>query len=88
MAPAIGRSRPSVAPDPAQMRAALMQLNRHVKQHAEAVGERFTEEARAIHRGDAAERPIWGQASPTDASDLRDEGIDVVPLPDVPDHDA
>ncbi|MBC7987212.1 MAG: DUF1178 family protein, partial [Sphingomonadaceae bacterium] len=38
-------------------------------------------EARAIHAGEADERPIHGQASVGDARALIDEGIPVAPLP-------
>lgn len=50
----------------------------------EDVGERFADEARAIHHGDAPARHIRGQASPEQAESLRDEGIEVLALP-VPD---
>ncbi len=45
------------------------------------VGERFADEARAIHLGEAEARAIHGQATPQEADDLRDEGIKVAPLP-------
>lgn len=87
MAPAIGRRRQTPA-DPAKVRAALAQLARHVKANAENVGARFPDEARKIHEGVSDERPIWGQATLEDARTLREDGIDVLPLPDVPEHDA
>ncbi len=45
------------------------------------VGERFADEARAIHLGEAEARANHGQATPREADDLRDEGIAVAPLP-------
>ncbi len=45
------------------------------------VGDRFPEEARAIHLGDAEARSIHGRASRADAQSLADEGIPVAPLP-------
>ena len=45
------------------------------------VGERFADEARRIHYGEAAERGIRGRASHDEAEALRDEGIDVHALP-------
>jgi hypothetical protein len=45
------------------------------------VGERFADEARAIHLGESEARAIHGQATPKEADDLRDEGIPVAPLP-------
>jgi len=44
----------------------------------EDVGDRFPEEARRIHYGEAQERGIRGRASPEDAHALREEGIEVV----------
>ena len=44
----------------------------------EDVGDRFPEEARRIHYGEAEERSIRGRASAQDAQSLRDEGIEVV----------
>ncbi len=44
----------------------------------EDVGDRFPEEARRIHYGEAQERGIRGRATPEDADALRDEGIEVV----------
>jgi hypothetical protein len=44
----------------------------------EDVGDRFPEEARRIHYGEATERGIRGRASAEDAEALRDEGIEVV----------
>ena len=48
---------------------------------AEDVAERFPEEARKIHYGEAPLRGIRGQASLADTLELLDEGIPVLPLP-------
>ncbi len=61
--------------------AQWMKMVRHVLAHTEDVGVRFADEARRIHYGDAAERGIRGQATPDEREALRDEGIDVMPLP-------
>ncbi|MFP4270385.1 MAG: DUF1178 family protein, partial [Alphaproteobacteria bacterium] len=37
---------------------------------------------------EAEDRPIFGRASGEEARALREEGIEVHALPDVPDHDA
>jgi len=70
------------------MRAALRELVRRVKSGAEDVGTGFAAEARRIHDGEAEDRPIWGRATGDDARALREDGIDVQPLPDLPEHDA
>ena len=50
---------------------------RHLIDSTEDVGERFPEEARRIHYGEAQGRGIRGQASREDADALREEGIEV-----------
>ena len=51
---------------------------RQVIKNTEDVGERFPEEARRIHYGEAQERAIRGHASPADTDALREEGIQVM----------
>jgi hypothetical protein len=99
MAPAVGRKDKSeiqVAPkDPQpmaiisdkerEMRAMLRTLREHVTRTAEHVGDRFAEEARKMHYGEADQRSIYGEANPAEAKALVEEGIDVLPLPLVPD---
>jgi hypothetical protein len=67
------------------MRAMLKALREHVTKTADYVGERFADEARKIHYGEIEHRPIYGEANPDDARALLDEGIEVHPLPVVPD---
>ncbi|MFT4193878.1 DUF1178 family protein [Ottowia sp.] len=66
---------------PAAMQAAWLHLVRQVMAQTEDVGERFAEEARRIHYGEADERAIRGQATREQTEELLDEGIAVVPLP-------
>jgi hypothetical protein len=54
---------------------------RQVMAHTEDVGERFAEEARRMHYGEADERAIRGQATLEQTEELLDEGIAVLPLP-------
>lgn len=63
------------------LQSAWMQAVAHVLAHTVDVGDRFAEEARRIHYGEVEERAIRGRASSDDARALRDEGIDVTPLP-------
>ena len=77
---------PMIAAEPErQLRALLRAVREQVVASAEHVGDRFADEARAIHYGDAEDRAIYGEASPQDARALLDEGIDVMPLPPAPD---
>jgi hypothetical protein len=101
MAPAVGRkdTPPAVLPAPdgpqqpmailsekeQQLRAMLRALREHVTQNAEDVGGRFAEEARRMHYGEVEQRSIYGQANPVEAQALLEEGIEVHPLPIVPD---
>ncbi len=62
----------------------LRELRQHVEKHADYVGERFVEEARRIHYKETEERGIYGEASPDDAKALIEEGIEVQPLPVLP----
>ncbi|MEN3148835.1 DUF1178 family protein [Neorhizobium sp. IRAMC:178] len=55
-----------------------------IKANAEDVGEKFPEEARKIHYGEADARGIIGQASLGEVRDLLDEGIEIAPLPVIP----
>ena len=62
----------------------LRKMREHVEKNFENVGDRFPEEARRIHYGEAEEREIYGQATPEEAKELHDEGVPVRPLPDLP----
>ena len=47
---------------------------------SEWVGERFADEVRAMHYGEAEEKLVHGRATRSDAEALLDEGIAVAPL--------
>ena len=66
------------------LRAKLKELRDHIVKNADNVGERFPNEARAMHYGDIEHRPIYGEASPEEARSLVEEGIEVAPLPVLP----
>ena len=67
-----------------ELRAKLKELRDHIVKNADNVGERFADEARAMHYGDKEHRPIYGEASADEAKSLIDEGIEVSPLPTLP----
>ena len=58
-----------------------MRAMREVMARTEDVGERFADEARKMHYGEAEERGIRGRATRSQAEALVEEGIDVMPLP-------
>lgn len=63
----------------------LKQVVAEIRANADDVGERFAEEARKIHYGEVEARGIIGQASRDDALSLLEEGIEIAPLPLLPD---
>ena len=83
--PIKGNARPGATPAPVAtggaiaadaeamktMLAAAAALQRKLLENSESVGDRFVDEARAIH----------GRATPADAAALVEEGITVAPLP-------
>jgi hypothetical protein len=85
MAPAIVKSRGTAVTETETPRAHAMtmahKLREHVRDHFDYVGERFPDEARAIHDGEAEDRPIWGEATSEQAQAMADEGLPVAPLP-------
>src|ERR1700691_2030540 len=84
-----GSAGPSSAPlmmaQERELRAKLRELRDHIVKNADNVGERFPNEARKMHYGDIEHRPIYGEASPEEARSLIDEGVEVSPLPVLPD---
>jgi hypothetical protein len=68
-----------------ELRAKIKELRDHITKNADNVGERFPNEARKMHYGDIEHRPIYGEASPDEARALIDEGVEVSPLPVLPD---
>jgi hypothetical protein len=68
-----------------ELRAKLKELRDHIVKNADNVGERFPNEARKMHYGDIEHRLIYGEASPEEARSLIDEGVEVSPLPVLPD---
>ncbi|SEU09145.1 DUF1178 family protein [Variovorax sp. OV084] len=61
--------------------ARWMRAVREVLAKTEDVGDRFADEARKMHYGEAQERGIRGQATPEQTEALLDEGIPVMALP-------
>ncbi len=60
---------------------AMKKLREHVEANSENVGEKFVDEVRAMHYGDAPERSVIGEAKTSEAVELMSEGIPVAPLP-------
>ena len=73
-----------ISPQEREFRQKLKALRDHLTQNAEHVGARFPEEARKMHYGEIEHRSIYGVASPKEAKDLAEEGIEFHPLPVLP----
>jgi hypothetical protein len=67
-----------------ELRAKLKELRDHIVKNADNVGERFPNEARKMHYGEIEHRPIYGEASNDEARALIEEGVEVSPLPVLP----
>lgn len=74
-----------ISPQERELRQKLRELREHVTKSADYVGRKFPEEARKMHYGEAEHRSIYGEASPQQAKDLHEEGIEFYPLPLLPD---
>ncbi|MBW9065392.1 DUF1178 family protein [Rhizobium herbae] len=65
--------------------AKIRELVTAIRENADDVGEKFPEEARKIHYGEAEQRGLIGKATADEARALLDEGIEIAPLPVLPD---
>ena len=74
-----------MSPQESELRQKLKELREHLTQNADYVGTKFPEEARKMHYGETDPRSIYGEASLKDAKELHDEGIELHPLPTLPD---
>jgi hypothetical protein len=81
---AVSLSNHTQNPELAALQARMLQALREVVAQTEDVGERFADEARAMHHGEVEHRQIRGQTSPQEALELMEEGIEVIALPMLP----
>lgn len=97
MAPAVGRAGESEAGEPAtqpvalisekekELRAKIKEFREMLMQNSDYVGNRFADEARAMHRGEIERRTVHGEASPDEARSMIEEGVPFLPIPSLPD---
>ncbi|MEM9234720.1 MAG: DUF1178 family protein [Pseudomonadota bacterium] len=89
MAPAVSTSRKAEARKEAVMRdiaasavnEAAKKAKDYVEKNFDHVGKQFPEEARKIHYGETEHRAIYGEATPKEAKELKDEGVEIAPVP-------
>lgn len=74
-----------MSPAEQELRGKLRELRDQMTKNSSNVGDKFSEEARKMHYGEAEHRSIYGIASPQEAKELADEGIEFHPLPVLPD---
>jgi len=79
MAPAVRRA----DKNPDKSGAIAAAIRNEIAETCDDVGEDFTDEARAMHKGERPPRGIYGQATPQQAKAMAEEGIPALPLPDV-----
>jgi len=90
MAPAVSRPESEKVslsighPQHRQLREAMLALRNKVTSEADYVGDRFAEEARKIHFKEVDPRGIYGEATREEVSALVEDGIDFMPLPNLP----
>lgn len=68
-------------PEMKALMAKMAEFQSKMLESSEWVGRRFADEARAIHLGETEHRTIHGEATPAEAAALKDEGVDLMPLP-------
>jgi hypothetical protein len=73
-----------MSPQEQELRGKLKELREHLTKNADNVGSKFPDEARKMHYGEIEHRSIYGEASPQDAKELHEEGIEFHPLPILP----
>jgi hypothetical protein len=91
MAPSVSTGRKkekmALAMDATQKKAMaeLKALTEKMRENADYVGDKFAEEARKIHFGEADPRGIYGEATAEEAKSLAQDGVEFMPLPVFPD---
>ena len=91
MAPAVSTSRKqekialAMGEQQRRVMAEMKAFAERMKSDADYVGERFAEEARKIHFGEADARGIYGAATLEEARSLAEDGVEFMPLPSFPD---
>ena len=74
-----------LSPQEQELRSKLKELRDHITKNADNVGKKFPEEARKMHYGEIEHRSIYGEATLESAKEMIDEGIELHPLPVLPD---
>jgi len=90
-APAATTPAPAVEPqhmlngEQRKLLAQMRQLRDEMLSKSDYVGPRFAQEARRIHNEDSPARGIHGEATPQEVAELKEEGVEIYPVPVLPD---
>ncbi len=79
---------PESSPEAAEVYKALRAARKVIEKNFDNVGDKFAEEARKIHYGETEKRNIYGDATPGDARELKEEGVEFDLLPWLPPRDS
>lgn len=91
MAPAVSTSRKqekiglAMGDQQRQAMAQLKALADKMRENSDYVGDKFAEEARKIHFGEADPHGIYGEATLDEAKSLAEDGVEFLPIPAFPD---
>jgi len=67
-----------------KLRQYWQEMARKIRENADYVGKDFAAEARKIHLGEVEPRAIYGEAQAAEVTSLLEDGIEVMPLPPLP----
>lgn len=83
MAPSVRTSskREATANSAPDFETLARKVQAHIRSNFDYVGEGFAREARAIHKGEAAERLIYGETTAEEREKLSEEGVPCATLP-------
>ena len=90
MAPSVSRANSDKVslsighPEHHQLREAMRALRSKVTSEADYVGDKFADEARKIHFKEVDPRGIYGEATRDEVAELVEDGVDFMPLPNLP----
>lgn len=81
---------PAIPPEAVEMFRAIAAAQAEALKSSTYVGDQFADTARAIHYGERDAEPIHGQATPQQALELYEEGVEIAPVlfPVVPPSEA
>ena len=71
-----------------QYMEAVKAMREQVEKNCDYVGDKFPEEARKMHYGEAETRNIYGEATDKEAEALQEEGVELQRIPWIPSEDA